>query len=97
VIEELLHLEVLLGEVLEVSLGEGGLGSDYDLGPVASNGYCTEETSAMKNKSNPRVVTLSLMKSTFIAKDAGFAVHLDAIMSGSTTTKLSTQVIASSN
>ena len=39
VITELVLLEVLLGEVLEVSLGEGSLGSYYDLGLVASNGY----------------------------------------------------------
>jgi len=43
VIAELLLLQVLLGEVLEVSLGEGGFSSDEKLGAVAGDGYCLAE------------------------------------------------------
>lgn len=37
-ISQLLLLQVLLGQVLQVSLGEGKLGSDDDLGLVAGDG-----------------------------------------------------------
>lgn len=47
VITELLLLEVLLGQVLQVSLGEGELGGDADLGLVSGEGDLGAEVSGL--------------------------------------------------
>ncbi len=47
VVAQLLLLQVLLGQVLEVSLGKGQLGSDQDLGLVARDHHLGSEVSSL--------------------------------------------------
>ena len=60
VVAELLLLEVLLGEVLEVPLGEGGLGGDVDLGLVAGDGHGIAENANLAVDLDPVVEELFL-------------------------------------